>query len=126
MSSAVECSSRPHFFKQELQRSLTAACSLRILMLLPRFGELRKLSEAILRALPAMLVTFAATSIVWVIFAILAVNMYGGMFWQCVALADAAGVPGCGVARAARSALRVSPERKYQRRYRGAAAGPGG
>ena len=90
-------------FKQELQRSLTAACSLRILMLLPRFGELRKLSEAILRALPAMLVTFAATSIVWVIFAILAVNMYGGMFWQCVALADAAGVPGCGVPLAANS-----------------------
>ena len=76
-------------FTSSWRRTLLSFASLRIFMLLPRFRELKLLSESILRALPNVVATILSLMVIWLMFAILGVSMFGGGSSQCVRLADA-------------------------------------
>jgi len=78
------------------RRTLLSFASLRVFMLLPRFKELRLLFESILRAMPNVLVTMCSLIVIWLMFAILGVSMFGGGTSQCARLNDTKGLPGCG------------------------------
>lgn len=78
-------------------RLLLSFSSLRVFMLVPRFKELKVLFQSVLRALPNVTVTLSSLMVIWLMFAILGVNLFGGASHQCARLSDTSGYPGCGV-----------------------------
>lgn len=84
-------------FGESARRLLLSFSSLRVFMLVPRFKELKLLFESILRALPNVMVTMISLMVIWLMFAILGVALFGGGGHQCVRLSDTSGYPGCGV-----------------------------
>ena len=80
----------------EWRRTLLSFASLRVFMLLPRFKELKLLFESILRALPNVIITMVSLMVIWLMFAILGVSLFGGGMSQCARLNETEGIPGCG------------------------------
>ena len=80
-----------------MRRMLLSFSSLRIFMLVPRFKKLKLLFESVLRAMPNVLITMASLMVIWLMFAILGVSVFGGTMHQCARVSDASGYPGCGV-----------------------------
>ena len=97
---------------------LLSFASLRIFMLLPRFRELKLLSESILRALPTVVATILSLMVIWLMFAILGVSLFGGGTSQCAALSTTSGLPGCGVDFG--SVVRVGDRCRYAKPCRAA------
>jgi hypothetical protein len=85
------------------KRTMLSFSAIRIFMLLSRFKELKLLSESILRALPNVLVTMISLLIIWLMFGILGVALFGGGTHQCARLNETNGFPGCGVELGSRS-----------------------
>ena len=83
------------------RRTLLSFSSLRVFMLLSRFRELKQLTETILLSLPNVVITMASLLVIWLMFAVVGVALFGGATHQCAAVHSAQGYPGCGVAEGA-------------------------
>ena len=85
------------------RRFVLSLASVRIFMLVPRIREMRKITQAILFAMPNFVITVTCCMVIWVMFAISGVALFGGRSHACVALSTAGGLPGCGLAEGSRS-----------------------
>ena len=80
------------------RRALLAFSAVRSFMLLSRILQLKHLTRSILKSLPNMATSVVACLVIYLMFAVLGVALFGGQSSQCALLSDSAGVPGCAFA----------------------------